>query len=86
LEVGRNIETHNNSLLGECKVESFYLDVGRIIGNFHFPLLPWELSGLMSPAVREGANFLWGRGIGQHSVTYRTHVALPCGCSILMTE
>jgi len=34
--VGTNIEIHNNGLLGEGKIYSFYLDVSKIIGNFHF--------------------------------------------------
>ena len=36
LEVGTQIDMHSNGLLGEGKIEHFYLDVGRIIGNFHF--------------------------------------------------
>jgi len=30
LEVGTKVELHNNGLLGEGKIESFYLDVGRL--------------------------------------------------------
>jgi len=41
--------------------------------------------GLISP-VREGANFLFGEGIGQHNVMYRMHVALQCGCRIPVAE
>ena len=31
---------YNNGLLGEGKSECFYLDVGRIIGNFHLSIVP----------------------------------------------
>ena len=34
------IEIHNNGLLGEGKIESLYLDVVRIVGNFHFSIVP----------------------------------------------
>jgi len=45
-EVGTKMEIHNNGLLGEGKIESFYLDVGRITGNFFiFLLFQWELWG-----------------------------------------
>ena len=33
LEVGTKIDRHNHGLLGEGKIERFYLDVGRIIGS-----------------------------------------------------
>jgi len=60
LDVGTKAVIHNNGLQGEGTVEHFYLDVGRIIGNFHFPLFQWELWALISP-VMEGTNFLfWG--------------------------
>jgi len=36
LDIGRKIEIHNNGLLGEGKTGSFYLDIGRIIDNFHY--------------------------------------------------
>jgi len=39
-EVGTKIEIHNNGLLGEGKIEHFYLEVGGIIGNFHFSIVP----------------------------------------------
>jgi len=29
----------NKGLLGEGKIEHFYPDVGRIIGNFHFSIV-----------------------------------------------
>jgi len=66
LGVGTKIDIHNNGLLDEGKIEHFYLDIGRIIGNFIFPLFHWELSGLISP-VTEGANFCFflGGGTGQ---------------------
>jgi len=40
LEVGTKIEILNKDLLGEGKSERFYMDVGRIIGNFHFSNVP----------------------------------------------
>ena len=41
------------------------MDVGRIIGNFHFSIVPMELWALTYP-VREGANYFFGGGkIGQ---------------------
>jgi len=86
LEVKTKTEIHNNGLLGEGKIERFYLDVCKIIGNFNFSIDPVETLGLISP-FREGANFFFGRGgIGQLSVTYRTHAALPCGCSAPVAE
>jgi len=36
--IGTKIAIHNNGLLGEAKIESFYLDVGRIIVSFHFSM------------------------------------------------
>ena len=33
-------ERHNKGLLGEGKIKCFYLDIGRIIGNFHFSIIP----------------------------------------------
>jgi len=36
------IEIHNYGLPGKGEIDSFYLDVDRIIGNFHFPLFQWE--------------------------------------------
>jgi len=47
LDVGRNIEMHNIGLLGGSKIDSFYLDVGRIIGNFHFSIVPVETLGVI---------------------------------------
>jgi len=61
--VGTNIEIHNNGLLGEGKIDSFYLDVGRIVGNFHFPLFQWKIWRLISP-VGERANFFFEREVG----------------------
>jgi len=46
LEVGTKIEIHNNGLLGEGKIKRFYLDVGRIIGDFHFSIVPMGTSGV----------------------------------------
>jgi len=36
LEVRTKIKIHNNGLLGKGKIDIFYLDIGRIIRNFHF--------------------------------------------------
>jgi len=33
------VEIYNNGLLGEGKIETFCLDIGRIIGNFYFSLV-----------------------------------------------
>jgi len=46
--VGTNIEIHNNGLLGEGKIDSFYLDIGRFIDNFHFSVVPLETLVLAS--------------------------------------
>jgi len=59
LEVGTKIEIYNDGLLSKGKIETFYLDVGRITGNFHFSIVPVRTLGLISP-VREGAIFLEG--------------------------
>jgi len=40
LEIGTKIDIHNNGLLGEGKIKRFCLDVGRIIDNFHFFIVP----------------------------------------------
>jgi len=56
LEVGPKKGIHNNGLPGECIMYSFYLDIGRIIGNFHFSFVPVGTLGLISP-VREVAHF-----------------------------
>ena len=47
---------HNNGLPGEGEIQSFSLDVGRIIGNFHFYIALVGTLGLICP-VLEGANF-----------------------------
>jgi len=31
---------HNNGLLVESEIESFHLVIGRILGNFHFSIVP----------------------------------------------
>jgi len=77
LEVGTKIDINNNGLLGEGKIERFYLYVGRIVGNFQFSIVPLGTLGLICP-VREGANFFFWM--------YMTHVAFPCGCSIPVAE
>jgi len=43
---------HDNGLLGQSKIDNLYLDVGRIVVNFHFSIVPLETLGLISP-VRE---------------------------------
>ena len=53
LEVGTEIDIHNNGLLGESKIERFYLNVGRIIGNFHFSIVAMKTLG---------ANTFFGEG------------------------
>jgi len=80
---GTNIEIHNNGLPGEGKLESFYLNVCRIIGNFHFSTVPVGTLGLIS-LVRKG-QISFG-GVGQRSVTYKTHAALPRGYSVPVAE
>jgi len=40
MEVGTKIDIRNNGLLCDGKIECFYLDVGIIIGNFHFLIVP----------------------------------------------
>jgi len=40
LDIGTQLEIHNDSLLGEGKFNSLYLDIGRIICNFHFSIIP----------------------------------------------
>ena len=47
------MEINNNGLLSEGEIQSSCLDVGRIIGNFHFSIVPMGTLGLISP-VREG--------------------------------
>jgi len=39
LEVGTKIEIQNRSLPGEGETYRFCLDIGRIIGNFHFSIV-----------------------------------------------
>jgi len=54
------IDIHNG-LLGESKLERFYLDVGRIIGNFHFSNVAIGTLGVnISSYGRD--KFLFGRG------------------------
>jgi len=57
---------YNNGLWGEGTDEHLYLDIGRIIGNFHFSIVPVGTLELMSP-VREGANFFFFGGGGRES-------------------
>jgi len=42
LEIGRQMEMCNNGLAGEGEISGFCLDVGRIIGNFHFSIVTTE--------------------------------------------
>ena len=60
-EVGTKVEIHNNSLLGEGKIESFCLDLGRIIGNFHFYIVPVGTSGV-NIELGAGMFLFWGEG------------------------
>jgi len=46
MEVGTKIDIHNNGLLGEGKIECFYLVLGRIIGNFHLSIVPMGTLGV----------------------------------------
>jgi len=86
LEVGTDIEMHNKSLLGEGKIERFYLDVGRVIGNFHFyPLLQREFWTLMS-TVRRGQIFFLQEGENRTAQCDKTHVTQRCGCSVPAAE
>ena len=48
LEVGTKIDIHNNGVLGESKIERFYLDVGRIVGNFQFCIVSMGTLGIFS--------------------------------------
>jgi len=40
------VEIDNKGMLGKGKTERFFLDVGRIIGNFHFSIIPLGTSGV----------------------------------------
>jgi len=42
------IEIHKNGLMGEDKIV-FLSDVGRIISNFYFSIVPVATLGLISP-------------------------------------
>ena len=39
LVVQTTIEMHDNGLLGKGKIESFYLDIGKIKGSFNFSIV-----------------------------------------------
>ena len=78
-------EIHINGLLGERKIEGFYLDVGRIVGNFHFFIVPMGTYEVNISNWRWANFFVFWVGveeIGQRNVTYRTYVTLQCGCSV----
>jgi len=66
--IGTNIELHNNGLLSKGIIDSFCLDVGRIICNFYFSIVPVCVWGLIS-TVREGANFFFFSWEGDRPVT-----------------
>jgi len=57
--IGTKIEIRNNNLLGEGKIDSLYLDIGRIMSNYHFSIVSIGLWELISP-VREGPIFWKG--------------------------
>jgi len=40
LDIGTKREMHTNGLLGEGKIDSFYLDIRRIIDSFYFSIVP----------------------------------------------
>jgi len=41
------MDIHNNDVLGKGKIERFYLDISRIIGNFHFSIIPMGTLGII---------------------------------------
>jgi len=59
LEVGTKIDIHNNGLLGESKIERFYMDVSRIIGNFHFFVVPMGTLGMNISIYGRGKFLFW---------------------------
>jgi len=82
------VEIHNKGLLGKSKIGRFCLDAGRIGGNFYFSIVLMGTWALISP-VTEETNLFFGERegrIGQRNVTYKTHVALRCGCSVPAAE
>jgi len=58
---------HNNGLLGEGKIDDFYLDISRIIGNFHFSIVPVGTLEVNVSSYRRG-KFLFG-GVGKSDST-----------------
>jgi len=62
-------------------------DVGRIIGNFHFSVVPIGTYGVNISSLDGQISFVFfGREIRHSNITYSTHVALRCACSIPVAE
>jgi len=53
------MEQIQNGLPGEGEISSFSLDIGRIMGNFPFFIVPVGTLGVYIPSVREGSNFFY---------------------------
>ena len=62
MEVGTKTAIHNNGLWGEGKVERFYLDVGRIIDNFNFSIVPMGTLDVNISSYGRGKFLFWGEG------------------------
>ena len=86
MEVKTKIEIHNNGLPGEGEIQSFRLDVARIIGSFHFSIVPAGTLGVNISSYRWQFFFQGEGGIGQCNVAYRMHVTPRCVCSIHTAE
>jgi len=89
--VGTKIEIHNNGLLGEDKIESFYPDIDRIKRNFHFSIVPVGIYfGVKVSSYGRGKRLLfWAGGIGQLAqcnVLGRVWHCRVCGCSVPVAE
>ena len=67
---------------------SFCLDIDGITGSFHFSIVSMGTLEVYISSQGRGNFFSFG-GMGQRSVstlTYRMHVALQCGCTVLVAE
>ena len=61
--VGINTEIHiRNGLLDKDKIDSFYVNIGRIIGNFHFSIVPVGTLGVNIFSYGRGKFLFGGRG------------------------